>query len=174
VRYAPFLLDPTTPPEGKPRRQYTKQGDGPTPIEQRAETLGIRFSRGREWTSSSLLALEAAEFVGNQPPDVRERFHRQMFKAYFDELADIGNQDVVLQVAEEAGVATAELAAALERGEFRQQLVDGLQWSRAIGVTAVPTFIFDERLGVVGAQPLEVLEEALLEVRSSPGQEYPN
>jgi predicted DsbA family dithiol-disulfide isomerase len=38
---------------------------------------------------------------------------------------------------------------------------DGINWSRSAGVTAVPTFIFDDQYGVVGAQPFEVLDSVM-------------
>ncbi len=45
---------------------------------------------------------------------------------------------------------------------------DGVRWSRGVGVTGVPTFIFDDKYGVVGAQPLEVLESVIAELDNMP------
>ena len=60
VTWAPFLLDPSTPPEGKPARYRRGPDDPPSPAEERAARDGLRFARGRERTSYSQLALEAA------------------------------------------------------------------------------------------------------------------
>jgi predicted DsbA family dithiol-disulfide isomerase len=166
VRFAPFLLDPTTPPEGKPRRQHTQQGEGPTPIEQRAEGLGITFTRGRTLTSNSHLSLEAAEFAAERPE--AWAFHRRMFKAYFEDLEDIGNIDTVVRIGEEAGLPAAELRAALESGQYRDQVDEALEWSRSIGVTAVPTFVFDERYGIVGAQDYMYFERVMKQLGCEP------
>jgi predicted DsbA family dithiol-disulfide isomerase len=161
VRFAPYLLDPSTPPEGKPRRQMSRPGDPQSHLEQRGESLGIRFSRGRTWSSNSHLGLEAAEFVAERHPALAEPFHRRMFKAYFDELADIGTVDAVVRLGAEAGVPADALRASLESREYRGQVDDGIDWARQAGVSAVPTFIIDERYAVVGAQPLEVFEDVL-------------
>jgi predicted DsbA family dithiol-disulfide isomerase len=59
-------------------------------------------------------------------------------------------------VGESAGLDAAELRQALESGEYRQQVDQGIAWSRQIGVTGVPTFVFDEKYGVVGAQDHDV------------------
>jgi predicted DsbA family dithiol-disulfide isomerase len=166
VRFAPFFLDPSTPPEGKPRRQMTQPGDPPSALEQRGAELGIRFTRGRTWSSNSYLALQAGEWAAEQPDG--DRFHRAMLKAYFEDLADIGTIDGIVPIAEAVGLDGNELRAALESGAFKKQTDDGLTWSRAIGVTAVPTFIFDDRYGVVGAQPYEVLEEMMREMGKVP------
>lgn len=159
MQFAPFFLDPTTPPEGKPRRQMTKPDDPPTPIEQRAAGLGITFTRGRTWTSNSHLALEAAEFAAEHGDPWR--FHRAMFKAYFEDLADIGDIEVVVRVGAEAGLPEAELREALAAGRYREPVDEGIRWAQQIGVTAVPTFVLDGRLGIVGAQELPVFEDVL-------------
>jgi predicted DsbA family dithiol-disulfide isomerase len=159
VQFTPFLLDPTTPPEGKPRRQMTKPDDPPTPIEQRAAGLGIRFTRGRTWTSNSHLALEAAEFAGEHG-DARA-FHRAMFKAYFEDLADIGDLETVVRVGVESGLPEAALREALTSGRYRDAVDEGIRWAQQVGVTAVPTFVLGGTYGIVGAQELPVFEEVL-------------
>lgn len=153
------MLDPTTPPEGKPRRQYTKPGDPPTDMERRAESLGIHFSRGRTWTANSHLAHELSEFAAERYPALD--VVKPLFKAYFDDLEDIGKPDVVLRIGADAGLPEAELREALYAGAYRQQVDDALEWSRDIGVSAVPTFLFDERMAVVGAQDLAFFEHVM-------------
>jgi len=92
-------------------------------------------------------------------------FHRLMFKAYFTDLEDIGTIDTVVRIGGQAGLPEAELREALESRRYEQQVEDGLGWARAVGVTAVPTFVFAEQLGVVGAQDQAVFEQALAQVK---------
>src|SRR6185312_209109 len=95
----------------------TSPGDPPTAMEQRASALGIGFTRGRTWTSNSHLALEAAEFAAEHGDALR--FHRAMFKAYFEDLEEIGTIDTVVRIGASAGLAEAELRAALTEGAYR-------------------------------------------------------
>lgn len=137
----------------------TQAGDPPTPMEERASALGIRFTRGRIWTSNSRLALEAAEFAaehGDGP-----RFHRAMFKAYFEDLADIGDIDIVVRIGAEAGLPEPELREALTSGQYRGEVDEGIQWAQEVGVSAVPTFVLGEKYGIVGAQELPAFEQVL-------------
>jgi len=166
VRFAPFLLDPTTPPEGKPRKQHTQPADPPTAIEQRAATLGITFTRGRTWTSNSRLALEAAEFAAEQGEIMR--FHRAMFKAYFTDLADISDVDTVVAVGAGVGLSGDGLREALVSGRYRDRVDEGVEWSRSVGVSAVPTFILDGRYGIVGAQEQQAFEQLMGKLGRSP------
>lgn len=166
VRFAPYLLDPSTPPEGKPRKRYTNPGDPPTDMELRGEALGITFRRGREVTSNSHLALEAAEFAAETPQ--AWAFHKAMFKAYFDDLEDIGDIDTVVRIGAAVGLDEAGLRAALESRAYREQVDDGVAWARQIGVTGVPTFVFDEQHGVVGAQDHEVFVQVMQRLGKTP------
>ena len=172
IRFAPYLLDPSTPPEGKPRRPQSAPDAPPSALELRGQSLGITFSRGRTFTSNSMLAHQAQEFAAEYEADHPGMdplgFHRLMFKAYFTDLEDVGKIDTILRIGAEAGLPGAELREALESGRYEKQVEDGLAWARAVGVTAVPTFVFDERLGVVGAQDQAVFEQALAQVRSQP------
>jgi predicted DsbA family dithiol-disulfide isomerase len=159
LRHVPYLLDPSTPPEGKPRRQMTRPGDPPTEMELRAEAAGIRFTRGRERTSSSVLAHEGAEFAhesGRAGP-----YAREMFRAYFTDLEDIGNPEVVLRVGERAGLEVDGLRHALEAHTYRQRVLDAVGWTREAGVSGVPTFVFGDRFALSGAQDAAVYDSIM-------------
>ena len=135
-------------------------------MEQRGMDLGIKFSRGRTITSNSHLALEAAEYAAETPHAAA--FHRAMFKSYFDELEDIGKIDTVVRVGESVGLDGGELRKVLETGAFRQQVDDGIQWAREVGVTGVPTFVIADKWAVVGAQDYNVFESLMAKLGQTP------
>ena len=160
VRWAPFLLAPSIPPEGRSREPYTKPGDPPTDLELRGRRSGIEFRRGRTFTPNSLLSLETAEYAQDCGHD-GEALHRALFRTHFEENGDLGDLDTLVRLGGEAGLDAADLREALEGGRYRQRVADGIGWARAIGVTGVPTFIFNDRYGVVGAQEYEVFERVM-------------
>ena len=166
VRHAPYLLDPTTPPEGKARRPMTRPEDPPTAMELRAESLGIRFTRGRTWTSNTLLAHEGGEFAFEHGRDWE--YTRAMFKAYFEDLADIGKVDTVVAVGESAGLDGAALRQALEAGTYREAVAETIRWTREVGVSGVPTYVFAEKYAVVGAQDYDVFESIIQRLGKTP------
>jgi predicted DsbA family dithiol-disulfide isomerase len=159
VRLEPYLLRPETPPEGIASRHVVPEGTPPTATEQRAGTLGIKFTRGRTWSSNSHYALEASAFA--QEHGDPWRFHRVMFKAYFEDLADIGEVETVVRIGDEAGLDTEALRQALTDGAYRQIVDEGIAWSRGIGVTAIPTFIFNDEFAIVGAHELPSFRYAM-------------
>ncbi len=159
VRFAAYLLDPTTPPEGKPRKRYTQPDDPPTDMELRAEAGGLKFTRGREWTSNSHLALEAGEYASDHGKGIE--FHRHVFKAYFEDLADISDVDLLVGIGKDVGLDPGDLKKTLDERANREAVDEIIQWSRNIGVTGVPTFVFNEKYGIVGAQDFSVFESMM-------------
>jgi predicted DsbA family dithiol-disulfide isomerase len=85
-----------------------------------------------------------------------------MFKAYFEDLADIGNLDVVVAIGNDAGLPEADLRDALTSGRYRTDVDEKLAWAQEAGVTAVPTFVLGGKHGIVGAQDRSVFEALLL------------
>jgi predicted DsbA family dithiol-disulfide isomerase len=166
IRHAPYFLDPTTPPEGKPRKPQMRPDDPPSRIEAMGAELGLKFARGRTWTSNSHLALEAAEFAAETP--YVEPFFRAMFKAYFEDLVDIGQVDTVVRIGEGAGLDGPALRRSLESGEYRAQVDSGIEWARRAGVTGVPTYIIDDRWAVVGAQDYPVFDSLMKKLGKVP------
>lgn len=150
VKWAPFLLDPSIPAEGRTREPRTKPGDPPTQLEERATDQGLTFTRGRTFTPNSHLALEAAQFAQEQGQD--GNFHELLFKEHFTNNGNLGDIETLVRLGGEAGVDEAELREALETRRHEQEVDHGIAWAQAIGVTGVPTFIFNEKYAIVGAQ----------------------
>jgi predicted DsbA family dithiol-disulfide isomerase len=171
VQFAPFYLHPETPPDGMAARRIVAPDAPPTPTEMRAANLGIQFTRGRTWSSNSYLSLQAAEFALEHGD--MWRFHRRMFKAYFEDLEDIGDLETVVRIGADAGLDEAALRAALVDGTYRERVDEGLGWSRAIGVNAVPTFVFNEQYGIVGAQELPTFRQMMEKIGQPPKLEGP-
>ena len=150
-----------------PARRIVPPEAPPTPMELRGEGLGIKFTRGREISSFSHLALEAVEFASQYSQDPWG-FHKRLFKAYFEELLNIGDVDVLVRLAEESGMHGPSLREALTERRYQAPVDEGIAWSRAIGVTAIPTFVFNERLGMVGAQELPAFREMMKRIGNEP------
>jgi predicted DsbA family dithiol-disulfide isomerase len=169
VHFAPFLLRPETPPEGMPARRFVEPDAPPTPQEQRGDALGIKFTRGREISSYSHLALEAAEFAFQHSTHADAwAYHKRLFKAYFEELANIGDIGVLVGLAEECGLDGKLLRETLADRRLEAEVDEGIAWSRQIGVTAIPTFVFNQRMGMVGAQELPAFREMMQRVGNPP------
>jgi predicted DsbA family dithiol-disulfide isomerase len=168
VRWRPYQLDPTVPPEGMSRSDYIvkKFGslDALDAAHQRLATFGkaegidYRFEempRAANTINAHRLVRFATE-AGKQA-DVVER----LFAANFTQGRDIGNLDTLADIAAEAGLDRAAMARRLATDEGRPEVLAEIQDAYRIGVSGVPTFILAERYGVVGAQSAEALADAI-------------
>ncbi len=139
-------------------------------MEERAESAGIQFTQGRTHRSSSLLSLQAAEYVADHDL-AADAFHRRVFKAYFEDLEDIGSVDTLVRIAESAGIPGEGLRQALEDGVYQERVEEAVEGARMAGVRSVPTFIFDETYAIVGAQEYETFQAVMKELGREPRAE---
>lgn len=86
---------------------------------------------------------------------------RRVMRAYFTENRQIGDPDVLAALAGEIGLETGRVRTVLAGTEFADQVQTDAERARALGVQGVPFFVIDNRFGVSGAQPPEVLLAAL-------------
>lgn len=126
----------------------------------RSAPLGIAFGDVR-LLSNSRKALEAGEYARDQ--GAFEAFHAAVFRSYFNDARDIGNTDILLALADQAGLDAAELQKALDEGRYLPRLKAVNREARRYGLTGVPAFIIANRSTIVGAQPIEVFRQALRE-----------
>jgi predicted DsbA family dithiol-disulfide isomerase len=83
-----------------------------------------------------------------------------LYKAYFVDARNIGDTEILVELARSVGLSAEEARAALAERRFKGAVDADWAKSHQYGVTGVPTFVAD-RYGVVGAQPYEVLEQLL-------------
>ena len=81
--------------------------------------------------------------------------------AYFLEGRAIGDRDTLIELAAEVGVDAGRARAALDAGEFADDVRADEREATELGITGVPFFVINRRYGVSGAQPPEILLKAL-------------
>lgn len=155
-----YDLRPGIPPEGMPREQATAGRTYPPGyldnLLQTARDSGIDMKRPA-LIPNTRKAHEATEFAkdaGRLLP-----FHRAVFRAYWEHEENIGDIDVLCRIAEECGIDAGGLREALLDGRYVSDVEEQIASARAGGITGVPTFIFDERFALVGAQDSEVFRD---------------
>jgi predicted DsbA family dithiol-disulfide isomerase len=164
IRWLPFQLNPGMPKDGIPRAEYRRAKFGSIErsrgldarVAAEGEGEGIAFAFEKmERTPNTVAAhelIDLAQRQGRAAPVVDA-----LFKAYFEEARDIGNADVLADIAARAGVTGwPQQADAKTVAELEEDV-------RNLGISAVPTFILGRKLGVSGAHPPETLAQAIQE-----------
>jgi predicted DsbA family dithiol-disulfide isomerase len=167
IRWRPFQLDPTIPPEGKDRRAYLEAKFGTADrirqlqdrLSAAGEEEGIPFAFERIKVSPNTLdAHRLIHWAGESGK--QERIVDALFRAYFLEGRDIGDHAVLADTAAAVGMDRAEVARRLVSDKDRASVRAEIAAAQQMGVTGVPTFILLGRYALVGAQPAAELARA--------------
>lgn len=167
VNWRPFFLDTTIPKEGISRRAYLENKFGAErlatlhdPILAAGKADGVPYDF--EKITRTPNTMDAHRLIrwshyGGRQHDVAGR----LFMAYFNGGLDIGDRAVLLKIAGEAGMDEAKASARLEDGTDVDAVNAEVERAYRMGVTGVPCFIFAQKQGLMGAQPADVLADAI-------------
>jgi len=85
-----------------------------------------------------------------------------LMQAFFVDGLDLTDTETLVRVASQAGLERKHAKAAVVDEELRRAVAEEEENARRMGVQGVPFFIFNNRLSVEGAQPPDVLLDAML------------
>jgi predicted DsbA family dithiol-disulfide isomerase len=176
MRWRPFRLDPTLPPEGIDRGEYLagKFGDraGIEAAHARIAEMGrevglaFRFDLIRRAPSS----LDAHRLIRwAEPEGLQTRTAMALFARYFEQGEDISDPAVLRAAAKEAGMDAVAVARLLAGDADRDEVAAEAREMQALGVTGVPTFLVGGRYAVSGAQPPDLWMRLADEIDAAAG-----
>ena len=167
MSWQPFYLHPEYPPEGIPRAQLlARYGDAMTEQMTRffAER-GLEYNPNPEVVPNSLDALRLTELARDLGRHAE--LHDRLMDAYWAEAKNIGDPDVLRAEAAAVGLPPDEVEGVLAGDRYRDRVETSTREAYAVGANAVPAFVLDGRLLVLGAQPDEVFERAFEQLASA-------
>lgn len=171
IEWHPFQLNPDMPPEGMDRRDYLEGKFGGkegavrayAPVVEHAEAAGLKINfEAMERTPNTLNAhrlIHWAGIEGRQTAAVAA-----LFQAYFVDARDIGNTEVLADIADGLEIDAAVVSRLLASDADVQSIKDRDAHSRQMGISSVPTFIVAGKHAVPGAQPPELWAKVIAEL----------
>ena len=171
IVFRPYQLDPTASPgkAGPVVDAYAKKFGGYERAQQIIDHVtavaaesGIHFRMDRALRANTLLAhrlLWLAEATGQQLA-LKER----LLQAYFIDGLDVGDPEVLATCAAEVGLEHDRVLSFLDSDDGVDEVRHELQRALEMEITAVPTFVFDNRWMVPGAQDPSTFVEVLRRV----------
>jgi predicted DsbA family dithiol-disulfide isomerase len=172
VVWRPFQLNPGLPPEGMARADYVARKFGPRGgavydrVSAVGREVGIDFAFDRITRQPNTLAAHSlVELAGAQGR--QDAVKEALFRAYFLDGVDLTARENLVAIATAAGLDRATVEAWLDDPQPREAAAAEDARAREFGIEGVPFFIFNGRLGVSGAQPAEVLFDAMKQAESA-------
>jgi predicted DsbA family dithiol-disulfide isomerase len=109
------------------------------------------------------LALRLTELARER--GLHEQFHDRLMDAYWSEATDIGDAAELRRLAAEVGLEANDVERVIASPSAYLDVVDAsTRQAQSIGINAIPAFLLDRRLIVLGAQPFEVFRRAFAEL----------
>ena len=171
VVWLPFDLHPEYPPEGIPlaelHRRYGIASGEDDPLIERFADAGLTYNRP-EVVPNTRLALRMSELARGL--GLHDAFHDRLMDAYWAEATDIGEPAELRRLAEDVGLPSAEVDRVIDQGEAYLDAVLQSTWqAQSIGINAIPAFVLDRRMIVLGAHPIETFRSAFAQLAAEPG-----
>lgn len=173
VYYHTFFLNPNIPDEGYDFAQYMNaKGGGRVPLAQwfdaprrAGEAVGLTFNfEAIEHAPNSTLS---HELIALAPDDKKEPIIDAVYAAYFEFGQNIGDIDVLVNIAEENDLDAVAVRQQLESHTKRNAVLKDAQQAQQLGITGVPFFVFNNQLGFSGAQPPQAFLQVFQQLAES-------
>lgn len=163
VRWLPFQLNPGMAPGGMDRKAYLAWKFGGTDrasfiserIVEEGRLDGISFAFDRIARTPNTTDAHRAILFAQRHGDAG-LLVEALFAAYFTHGRDIGARGELVAIGGECGLDADRLRRYLQSDAGHGEVIEARDRAQALGINAVPCFVFDGREALSGAQPPEV------------------
>jgi len=167
VRWHPFQLNPTMPKEGISRRDYRRRkfGSWERSLELDAQAIaageseGIQFAFDKSERTPNTVDAHRLIWLADQH-GCQDAVVEALFRAYFTDGKDIGNQQTLIEVASEYGLNRQAAEAMLNSDDGIEVIAQAGERSQRHQVDGVPFFIINNAITLAGAQATETFLDA--------------
>lgn len=111
--------------------------------------------------------IEANTFLAHQLIHLAGEFQAQglvkerLLSAHFCEGRDVGALETLIDIGQKSGIPGTRVADALSSGEYAGAVHNDIRMAQQIGIRGVPFFLFNNSIGISGAQPVSAFIEAI-------------
>ena len=172
IEWQPFELNPNMPSEGQNVTEHLTEKYGST-LEQQKESKQNMTNVGKELdftfdyfdemkmvnTFEAHILLEYAKEHGKQT-----ELKMCLTTAFFSERKDVSKREILKQALQTVGLNSDEGLAKLDNDEAQKEIRTKQNYWKNLGVTSVPTIVFNRKSALTGAQPVATFKEVLSEL----------
>ncbi len=168
VEFKSFELDPNASTEvisSTPARFAKKYGLSLEQAEERIEQIsrmgrneGIDFRYATTRYTNTFDALRLTKFAQEKGHD---EIVQKLFEAYFTENLELSDFEVLREIALDCGLDEDEVDEVLESDRYAEDVRADERQAAWLEIHAVPYFVIGGKYSLFGAQPKEILEEAI-------------
>ncbi|WP_371493728.1 DsbA family oxidoreductase [Kitasatospora sp. NBC_00374] len=168
VTFRPFQLNPAASEVGEPSAQvYERKFGRPAqsifgPLTEAAAAEGITFRMDAAVATNTFEAHRLIWFAARHGR--QSAVKEGLLAHYFTDGGHLGDRTALTDIGVAAGLDRAEVAAFLTSPDGVDEVRAELAEAARLGITSVPTFVFDGEVAVQGAQSPELLLEVMTKI----------
>ena len=170
ILYTPFLLNPSMPEQGLSRDSYLVNKFGSADIAKPMyDSMVLEAKRDNLYFNLEKITRTPNTVLSHILIDVAKRYHLQdkvlieIFNNYFIQGIDIGDINNLLKIGANHGIKSEELIREFKSENNKTKIKKMDEIGRKMGINGVPFYIFNEKVLLAGAQPVDALVQALEE-----------
>ncbi|UXN04551.1 DsbA family oxidoreductase [Bartonella sp. HY406] len=170
IEWKPYQLDPTLPKLGRPYESYLKQrlggADKVDEIHRQLIELGKEFEIEFDFAAIEIMpntldAHRVTYWAGQAESDTQTKVAYELFSRFFEQGQDIGETNILTDIAREAGMRGDVVEKLLETNVDINTMTDDITLAQKIGVQGVPCFIINKKYAIMGAQSTQKFADAI-------------
>ncbi|PSL28790.1 putative DsbA family dithiol-disulfide isomerase [Planomicrobium soli] len=177
ISFKAFQLDPAAPNDSaisvydylaKKMDQTVEQAKAMTQgVAEHAQSVGLQFNFEDMVHTNTFTAHRLAKWAESLGKDAEVT--ENLLRGYFIESKNVGDKNVLADIAEKAGLPREEAQAVIASERFTEEVLNDIEEARQIGIQGVPFFVVNRKYALSGAQPLETFVEAIIEIAEEEG-----
>lgn len=142
--------------KGMPREQAEAAN---AQVTERAASLGLDYRLDQSISTNTRTAHRLTHYAAEHGG--QHQLVRRLFAAHFTEGLHISDPDTLADLAAEVGLDREGAHAVVVGDAYTAEVEADIAQARQIGISGVPFFVFNQRLALSGAQPVEAFRQAL-------------
>jgi predicted DsbA family dithiol-disulfide isomerase len=163
LHWRSFQLRPPGSPPISPQRRAQIEASRPLLQKRAREQYGLEINAG-PFGVDSRPALVVAKYAESQGKG--NAFHTAAMRAYWQQARVIDDEQVLKEIADSVGLNTRDFTAIVQSPAFSKEVDADIALAHEYGLDGVPALIFANKYLVMGAQPYEVLKQAVEKARA--------
>ncbi|MBZ5200997.1 DsbA family oxidoreductase [Planomicrobium chinense] len=177
ISFKAYQLNPNTPIDStvstyeslaKKMGQTVEQAKEMTKgVAEHARTVGLEYNFDGMVEANTFAAHRLVKWAESLGKDAE--LTEQLLHAYFIEAQNVGNAEVLLDIAEKSELPREDAQAILASEQFTAEVQKDIEEARQIGVQGVPFFVINRKYAISGAQPVEAFVDALIQIGEEEG-----
>ena len=178
IEWQPFELNANMPEEGQDLVEHIAEKYGSS-LEQQKQSQQHMIDAGKELdftfdyfegmrmvnTFEAHVLLEYAKAF-----DKQTELKMRLTKTFFSDKQDVSKRAILQQALLDVGLNTTEGLAQLDNAAARETVKNTESYWQSMGVTSVPTIVFNRKSAVTGAQPVDTFKKVLTDLMAEQNQ----